>query len=91
MQYFPKWFVDAYRWGHSDEAVLAVSFIFTWHFYNVHFQPDFFPMSWTWWTGNMSREVMQLEHGLELEMLEEQAKSGKGTTVTPTKGFPSSG
>lgn len=92
MQYFPKWFVDAYRWGHSDEAVLAVMFIFTWHFYNVHFQPDFFPMSWVWWDGNISMEVMEHEHALELEMLKEkQDLAGKGTTVTPTKGFPSSG
>ncbi len=93
LQVFPKWFVDAYRWAHSDEAVLAVMFIFTWHFYNVHFQPNFFPMGcWTWWNGNMTEEVMQLEHGLELEMLmEKQAQAGKGTDVTPTKGFPSSG
>ncbi|MDT3700201.1 MAG: cytochrome b/b6 domain-containing protein [Thermincola sp.] len=92
LQYFPKWFVDAYRWGHSDEAVLAVMFIFTWHFYNVHFQPDFFPMSWVWWNGNLSEEVMEMEHGLELEMLKEkQEEAITGTTVTPTKGFPSSG
>ncbi len=92
MQYFPKWFVDAYRWAHSDEAVLAVTFIFTWHFYNVHFQPDFFPMSWVWWKGDISVELMKQEHGLELELLEEkQAQAGKGTPVTPTKGFPSSG
>ena len=92
MKYFPKWFLDAYRWGHSDEAVLAVMVIFTWHFYNVHFQPDFFPMSWTWWNGKMPLEVMEHEHGLELEMIrDKQAQSGKGTTVTPTKGFPSSG
>ncbi len=92
MQYFPKWFVDAYRWGHSDEAVLAVSFIATWHLYNVHFQPDFFPVSWVWWDGNISLENMKLEHGLELEMLmEKQAQADKGTTVTPSKGFPTSG
>jgi cytochrome b subunit of formate dehydrogenase len=91
-QYFPKWFVDAYRWAHSDEAVLAVIFIFTWHFYNVHFQPDFFPMSWVWWHGNISHELMELEHGLELEMIKEkQAQTGTGRTSAPTKGFPSSG
>lgn len=91
-QYFPKWFVDAYRWAHSDEAVLAVTFIFTWHFYNVHFQPDFFPMSWVWWNGKISEETMELEHGLELEMLKEnQEKANQvSTTVTPTKQFPTS-
>jgi cytochrome b subunit of formate dehydrogenase len=92
MNYFPKWFVDAYRWAHSDEAVLAVTFIFTWHLYNVHFQPDFFPMSWVWWNGKMSAELMELEHGLELEMIKErQGQTGTETPATPTKGFPSSG
>lgn len=82
-QYFPKWFVDAYRWAHSDEAVLAVLFIFTWHFYNVHFQPNFFPMSWVWWNGRMTEELMELEHGLELEMIkEEQDQSGLGRTAS---------
>lgn len=91
MQYFPKWFVDAYRWGHSDEAVLAVAFIVTWHFYNVHFQPDFFPMSWVWWNGKITEEHMKLEHGLELDMLtEKQEQDNKDITVNPTKGFPTS-
>ncbi|MBU7007565.1 formate dehydrogenase subunit gamma [Phosphitispora fastidiosa] len=92
-QYFPKWFVDAYRWAHSDEAVLAVVFIFTWHFYNVHFQPEFFPMSWVWWDGKMSVDTMELEHGLELEMLTEQQQEmpGRGTVSSPNKKFPSSG
>lgn len=90
-QIFPKWFVDAYRWAHSDEAVLAVVFIFTWHFYNVHFQPDFFPMSWVWWNGDMQVELMEHEHGLELEIIKEkQDQAEKGTTVPPSKGFPSS-
>ncbi|MEW6366926.1 MAG: cytochrome c3 family protein [Acidobacteriota bacterium] len=29
---------------HSDEALLAVAFIFTVHFFNTHFRPDKFPM-----------------------------------------------
>jgi len=91
-QFFPKWFVDAYRWAHSDEAVLAVIFIFTWHFYNVHFQPDFFPMSWVWWNGKISEEVMELEHGLELEMIKEQeSEAEKRNSFTSNKGFHSSG
>ncbi len=92
-QYFPKWFVDAYRWAHSDEAVLAVVFIFTWHFYNVHFQPDFFPMSWVWWDGKIDLETMKLEHGLELEMISEQQQEmpGRGTIISSGRNFPGSG
>lgn len=69
MRYFPRWILDSYRMGHSDEAVLAVLVIFIWHFYNVHFNPDFFPMSSTWWNGHMSQEVMEHEHGAELEKI----------------------
>ncbi len=32
--------------AHSDEAILAISAIVVWHFYNVHYNPDKFPMSW---------------------------------------------
>ena len=85
MQYFPRWILDSYRMGHSDEAVLAVLVIFIWHFYNVHFNPDFFPMSWTWWDGNMSEELMEHEHGAELDEIKGRAgsrpdyRSGVGT------------
>jgi formate dehydrogenase subunit gamma len=55
--------------AHSDEAILAISAIVVWHFYNVHFNPDKFPMSWVWWHGRISEEEMKLEHPLEYERL----------------------
>ena len=36
---------------HSDEALLAVGFIFTVHFFNTHFRPEKFPMD----TGDLHR------------------------------------
>lgn len=56
--------------AHSDEAVLAFLAIVTWHMYNVHFNPDAFPMSPTWYTGTKTREEMEREHPLELERLD---------------------
>ena len=53
--------------AHSDEAILAFLAIVTWHLYNVHFNPDTFPMSPTFFTGTKSREEMEREHPLELE------------------------
>lgn len=67
---FPRWIIDMWRLGHSDEAILAVTFIAVVHFYNVHFSPDFFPYNSSWWTGKMSREVMLHEHPAELERIE---------------------
>jgi formate dehydrogenase subunit gamma len=55
--------------AHSDEAILAVSAIVVWHFYNVHYSPDKFPMSWVWLTGRISEHDIQREHPLEYERL----------------------
>lgn len=55
--------------AHSDEAILAISAIVVWHFYNVHYNPDKFPMSWVWLTGRISEREIRREHPLEYERL----------------------
>ena len=55
--------------AHSDEAILAISAIVVWHFYNVHYNPEKFPMSWVWLTGRISEPDIQREHPLEYERL----------------------
>ncbi len=74
-QFFPRWFIDSTRIAHSDEAMLAILAIFIWHFYNVHFSPDFFPMNFVWFHGKMSEESMEHEHPVELERLLENDNS----------------
>ncbi len=77
MALFPRWILDIWQVGHSDEAVLAIVFIFAIHFYNVHFCPDFFPGSMVWWTGRMSKKVMEHEHPAELDrILKDYEKNG---------------
>ena len=52
--------------AHGWEAVLAVSAIILWHFYNVlvkHFNPSI-------WTGQLPRDQMEEEHALEMERLD---------------------
>jgi len=39
--------------------------------YNVHFNPDTFPMNSVFYTGTMTEEQMRREHPLELENHEE--------------------
>jgi hypothetical protein len=41
---FPGWMVNVATTIHSDEALLATSFIFVVHFFNTHFRPEKFPM-----------------------------------------------
>jgi formate dehydrogenase gamma subunit len=55
--------------AHSDEAILAISAIVVWHFYNVHYNPDKFPMSWVWWHGKISEAEIRHEHPLEYERI----------------------
>ena len=69
MRFLPKVAVDVAHEAHSDEGLLAMLAIIIWHFYNVHFNPDRFPMSWAWWTGKMSAEDMVKHHPLEYERL----------------------
>ncbi|MFZ1291603.1 MAG: cytochrome b/b6 domain-containing protein [Melioribacteraceae bacterium] len=52
----PGWFINVATIIHSDEALLAVGFIFTVHFFNTHFRPDKFPIDTTIFTGSVSIE-----------------------------------
>jgi formate dehydrogenase subunit gamma len=69
-QYMPRWVIDSAKYAHSDEAMLAITAIFIWHFFNVHLNPRFFPMNKIWYRGTMSREEMEEEHSSELERLD---------------------
>ncbi|MBI2885148.1 MAG: cytochrome b/b6 domain-containing protein [Candidatus Omnitrophica bacterium] len=51
LRVFPKWFFDVVTAVHYYEAVLACLAILVWHFYFVIFDPDEYPMKWTWVTG----------------------------------------
>ncbi len=66
-QFFPKYLYDIGREAHSDEGLLATLAIIVWHFYNVHFNPEVFPMSWVWWHGRLTEEQMKHHHPLEYE------------------------
>jgi len=73
LKYFPRWTFDVARAIHFYEAILATLTIIVWHFYSVVFNPDVYPMNWSWVTGNMTEHEMKEEHGLELERLKAEA------------------
>jgi cytochrome b subunit of formate dehydrogenase len=62
---FPKELFDIAREAHSDEGLLATLAIIIWHFYNVHLNPDVFPMSWVWLKGTLTESEMKHHHPLE--------------------------
>jgi cytochrome b subunit of formate dehydrogenase len=65
----PGWFVNVATIIHSDEALLAVGFIFTIHFFNTHFRPDKFPMDPVIFTGRVSIAELKYDKPEEYERL----------------------
>ena len=70
----PGWFINVATIVHSDEALLAVGFIFTVHFFNTHLRPEKFPMDIVIFTGRMSLEEFKEDKPDEYEAL---VKSGR--------------
>ena len=67
--HLPRWWLDIATAIHFYEAVLATLAILVWHFYQVFFDPDTYPMNWAWWDGKMSLHHYEDEHGLDREAL----------------------
>ncbi len=66
---FPLWIFDIFRIIHSYEAVLAFLSIIIWHLYNVHLNPEVFPMSRVWIDGKITGHELRTLHPLEYEEL----------------------
>ncbi len=72
--FLPGWVINVATIVHSDEALLAVAFIFTVHFFNTHFRPDKFPMDTVIFTGRVPVEELKQDRPREYEEL---VKTGK--------------
>jgi cytochrome b subunit of formate dehydrogenase len=70
---FPGWAINVATIIHSDEALLAVAFIFTIHFFNTHFRPDKFPMDTVIFTGRVGLEELKHDKPAEYEEFVERA------------------
>jgi cytochrome b subunit of formate dehydrogenase/5-methylcytosine-specific restriction endonuclease McrA len=66
-----RWWVDVATAIHFYEAILATLAIVVWHFYQVFFDPDVYPMNWAWWDGKMPVEHYRHEHELDTKALAE--------------------
>jgi len=67
---FPGWIINVSQIIHSDEALLAVVFIFTIHFFNTHLRPEAFPMDTVIFTGHVEAEEYKVDRPKEWEELE---------------------
>jgi cytochrome b subunit of formate dehydrogenase len=79
----PRWWLDVATAVHFYEAILATLAIVVWHFYQVMFDPDVYPMNWAWWDGMMPLEHYRDEHPLDKETLQAVAHEGENLAEPP--------
>ncbi|HEU4711762.1 MAG TPA: cytochrome c3 family protein [Pyrinomonadaceae bacterium] len=65
--FLPRWTIDIALSIHFYEAVLATLAIIVWHFYQVIFDPDVYPVNFAFLDGRVSEEHYREEHELAYE------------------------
>jgi cytochrome b subunit of formate dehydrogenase len=68
-RFVPGWVFNVALLVHGEEALLAVGFIFTLHFFNGHLRPEKFPMDTVIFTGRVSTTELEEERPAEFERL----------------------
>ncbi len=82
-RFLPGWAVNVATTIHSDEALLAVSFIFSIHFFNTHFRPEKFPIDTVIFTGGMPLEEFKRDRPREYEALVAAGKLEENLMAAP--------
>jgi hypothetical protein len=62
---------------HSDEALLAVGFIFTIHFFNTHLRPESFPLDPVIFTGTVPLDEYKKDRPEEYKYLKDSGELKK--------------
>ena len=83
---FPGWLINVAMIIHSDEALLAVGFIFTIHFFNTHLRPDAFPMDTVIFTGTVPFEEYKHDRPREFEELKNSGRMKKVVVKRESRG-----
>jgi predicted CXXCH cytochrome family protein len=73
----PGWMVNVATTIHSDEALLAVCFIFSIHFFNTHFRPEKFPIDTVIFTEGVPLEELKHDRPREYQQLVESGELEK--------------
>jgi cytochrome b subunit of formate dehydrogenase len=68
-QFLPGWALNVAFVVHSDEALLAVVFIFVFHFFHTHLRPESFPLDPVVFVGSVPLERFKEERPLEYERM----------------------
>ena len=85
--YVPGWVFNMATLVHGEEALLAVGFIFTIHFFNGHLRPEKFPMDLVIFTGRISEHELKEERPLEYARLVRQGRLESIAHTAPGRGL----
>jgi len=80
-KFLPGWLINVAMIIHSDEALLAVGFIFTVHFFNTHLRPESFPLDPVIFTGIVPLDEYKEDRPVEYQYLKESGKLKKSVKI----------
>ena len=83
-RFLPGWMFNIASLVHGEEALLAVGFIFTFHFFNGHVRPAKFPMDTVIFTGRISEHELKEERLVEYERLVREGRLAAKEAPPPT-------
>jgi len=81
----PGWVFNIALLVHGEEALLAVGFIFTIHFFNGHLRPEKFPMDMVIFTGTVSEAELRHERPGEYERLVRTGELERLANAAPSR------
>ncbi len=82
-RFLPGWVFNVAMLIHGEEALLAVGFIFTMHFFNGHLRPEKFPMDTVIFTGRITLDELRDERPDEFARLEREGRLASVYTDAP--------
>ncbi len=83
--FLPGYVLNMAKIVHSEEALLAVGFIFVFHFFHTHLRPESFPMDMVMFSGRLPLERFKLERPEEYERLRESGQLESRLAGPPSK------
>jgi hypothetical protein len=83
-RFVPGWMLNVATLVHGEEALLAVGFIFTIHFFNGHLRAEKFPMDTVIFTGVVSEHEMKDERAVEYARLASAGRLAEIETASPS-------
>jgi cytochrome b subunit of formate dehydrogenase len=84
-KFLPGWMFNIAALVHGEEALLAVGFIFTFHFFNGHVRPTKFPMDTVVFTGRISEHELKEERAVQYERMVREGTLEASLAPPPTE------